>query len=119
MCVTMGIKRLLLILLCAFFGIFSVHAQDLSGVKAQLNTMFSGLDTTKIATHRLWDRAVNLVNGEDYNGSALTDSNYVDLPRLYDMILSINSASLRNDTIPAARAIQRIQESSTASNAVI
>ena len=109
----------ILIVVMLFLASFQVHAQDLSEVKSQLIAMFSGLDTTRIATHRLWDRAVNLVNGEDYNGSALTDSNYVDLPRLYDMIFSINSASLRNDTIPAARAIQRIQESSTASNAVI
>ena len=109
------------VLLCCVLSVVSstVYAQDLSGVKSQLNAMFSGLDTTKIATHRLWDRAANLVNGEDFNGSTLTDSNYVDLPRLYDMIYSINSASVGADTIPANRAIARIQNLSSGQSTVV
>ena len=81
--------------------------------------MFSGLDKTKVPTGFLWDTAVNLVDGEDFNGAALTDSNYVDLPRLYDMINSINSASVWADTIPALRAIKRIQEASFGSSTTI
>lgn len=98
---------------------YHAYSQDLSGVKSQLNSMFSGLDKTRVPTGFLWDTAVNLVEGEDYNGSSLTDSNYVDLPCLYDMINSINSASVWADTIPANRAITRLQNSSSGQNAVI
>lgn len=112
-------KRLISLLFLTFFWLFPVSAQDLSGVKSQLNAMFSGLDKTKVPTGFLWDTAANLVEGEDYNGSALTDSNYVDLPRLYDMIYSINSASVGADTIPANRAIARIQNSSSGQSAII
>ena len=96
-----------------------IHAQDLSGVKAQLNAMFSGIVKDSVSTGFLWDTAVNLVEREHYNGSALTDSNYVDFPRLYDMIISLNSASVGADTIPANRAIARIKELSTAQTAII
>ena len=115
----MRVKRIILFLVCAFLCLLHSYAQDISGVKAQLDAMFSGMEKDSVSTGFLWDTAVNLVEGEDFNGSALTDSNYVDLPRLYDMIISLNSASVGADTIPANRAIARIQEFSSSQNAIV
>ena len=83
--------------------------------------MFAGLtkDRQTIPTGYLWDIAVNLIEGEDYNGIDYPDTNYVDLPRLYDMIISINSASVWADTIPASHVIARIQDSSSYYNATV
>lgn len=108
-------KRKLFIILSIvlFFRTITTEAQDLSYVKAQLNTMFSGLDKTKVPTGYLWDTAANIVEVEDYSGAVLTDSNYVDLPRLHDLIESINSSSVWADTLDADAAINRIKQLSS------
>ena len=72
-----------------------------------------------MSTGFLWDTAVDLVYRQDYNGIELTDSNFVDIPRLYDMIKSINSASVRGDTISVNNSIGRIQRNSTINNAIV
>ena len=72
-------SRLILPLLSfLYFGVpaFS-QSSSLSGVKAQLDLMFAGLDKTKVPTGFLWDTAVNRVEREDYNGAALTNSYFV------------------------------------------
>lgn len=112
-------KRLLISVSITFVFLMPLYSQNLSAVKTQLDAMFAGLDKTKVPTGFLWDTATNLVEADDHNGTALTDSNYVDLPRLHDMITSINSASVGADTIPASSAIRRIQQPSSRSNAVV
>lgn len=90
-----------------------------STAQNELVAMFSGLDKTKVPTGKLWDQAVNLVDGYDYNGSALTDSNYVDIRVMYDMIQSINSATVGSDTISAYAALSRIHRASTSNNLAV
>lgn len=85
---------------------------SLSNVKAQLDTMFANLDKTKVPAGFLWDTAVNLVEREEYNGTALTDSNCVSLNLMGDMLNSINSASVGADTIGVQAAIARLQRNS-------
>ena len=81
--------------------------------------MFSGLDKTKVPTGYLWDVSVNLINGEDFNGAELTDSNYVDMSRLHDMLVSLNSAAVSVDTIDVCSVIDNIQTYSSRSNVQI
>lgn len=109
-------RLVLLVSLGLLSGIMFSYAQDMSGVKAQLDAMFSGLDKTKVPTGLLWDVSVNLVEPEDHNGLFLTDSNYVSIARLQDMISSINSASVWADTINTEAAIRRIQRSSNSNS---
>ncbi len=110
-----------LVLLCVFFSIVPVFAQSssLSNIKSQLDAMFSGLDKTKISTGYLWDNGVNLIEAEYYNGRALTDSNYVTLPLLGDILQSINSASVGADTICVQAALSRIQRLSSSNNMMV
>lgn len=88
---------------------------SLSMVKAQLDTMFASLDKTKVPTGFLWDTAVNMVERENYNGTALTDSNYVSADVMCDLLYSINSASVGADTIGIQAAITRLQRNSSSS----
>ena len=111
------IKKLLGFVLCVVLLPTFVAAQDFTSVKTQLNAMFSGLEKSRVPTGFLWDTAVNLIEAEDYNGLSLTDSNYVDMSRLYDMIRSINSASVWADTLDVGAAISGIQNNSSENNA--
>ena len=95
------------------------QTSSLSGVKSQLNTMFSGLDKTKVPTGYLWDTAVNLIEGANYDGTALTDSNFVSLPVMGDMLTSINSASVGADTICVQAALSRIERNSSLNNCMV
>ena len=112
-------KSFVLILLLFIWHSLFGQTSSLSGVKSQLNTMFSGLDKTKVPTGYLWDTAVNVVEAEDYNGSALTDSNYVSLPVMGDLLYSINSASVGADTICVQAALSRIERNTSLHNAMV
>jgi hypothetical protein len=96
---------------------FSIPCQaqeySLIAIKAQLDTMFSGLDKSRVPTGRLWDSAVNLVEREDYNGTVLTDSNYVSLSKLPDLIYTINSASVGADTLSIQSSIVALKTNSS------
>lgn len=106
-------KRLVsLLFLLAIGSPLQSQSYSLSGIKSQLDLLFSDLDKTKIPTGFLWDTAVNLVEKEDYNGTALTDSNYVSVSVMGDMLYTINSASVGADTIGVQAALSRIQRNS-------
>lgn len=106
-------KKLSVLIISIVCFVFTGNTQELSSVKAQLDAMFSGLDKSRVPTGFLWDVSVNLVDPEEYDGSELTDSNYVDYPKLKDMISSLNSASVWTDTLNAVTILNNIQENST------
>ena len=93
----------------------------LNNAKGALNTMFAGLDkgADKIPTGFLWDISANIVEADDYNGSPLKDSVFVDLPLLGDLLQSINSASVSADTIAVQAALSRIKRHSSYSNQAV
>ena len=105
------------ILLCCYTAF--AQQTTLDSIKSQLDAMFAGLDKTKVPTGFLWDAAVNLIEGEYYNGSALTDSNFVSLPIMGDMLQSINSASVGADTICVQAALSRIERNSSSQNVML
>lgn len=115
-------KRLSLILLINCLSLVSYAQGDvLNNAKGALNTMFAGLDkgADKIPTGFLWDIAANIVEADDYNGSPLKDSVFVDLPLLGDLLQSINSASVSADTIAVQAALSRIKRHSSYSNQAV
>ena len=115
------IKKTYLLFAVLVFDCFIVAAQttSLSGVKSQLDIMFSGLDKTKVPTGYLWDTAVNLIEAECFNGSILTDSNYVSLHVMGDMLSSINSASVGADTICVQSALSMIERNTSLYNVMV
>lgn len=119
-------KKKALLYKCSLFVMLLFHGMtvfsqqhSLDEVKAQLDTMFSGLDKTKVPTGFLWDNAVNLVERESYNGSSLTDSNYVSFSIMRDLLKSINSASVGADTICVHAALSRIQRNSSSQSPMV
>lgn len=88
---------------------------SLSTVKAQLDLMFAGLDKTKVPTGFLWDTAASLVEREEFDGTSLSDSNYVSMSVMEDLLYSINSASVGADTIGVQAALARLQRKSSSS----
>lgn len=115
------IFRKTILFLTLFAGPIPVLSQEnmLAGMKAQLDTMFANLDKSKVPTGFLWDTAANLIERDGYNGSSLTDSNYVSLSVMCDMLYSINSACVTTDTLFAHAAIKRLKRNSSSTNQMI
>lgn len=97
-------KRLLYILsfLLALHHCNIISAQtsleENSIIRGALDEMFEDLDKTKIPTRLLLDYAVDLVDLSYYDGTMLTDSNYVNLQTFEDILRSIRSASVNKST---------------------
>lgn len=68
-------------------------------VRNSLNEMFEGLDKSKIPSGYLLDYAVNTVEFNRYDGRELTDSNYVDLSIFEEILESLKSASVCNNSL--------------------
>lgn len=70
-------------------------------VRASLDKMFMNLDKSKVPTGLLLDYAIDIVDFDKYDGRELTDSNYVSLSILENILRSVNSASVTS-TLPVA-----------------
>lgn len=70
-------------------------------VRDALDSMFENLDKTKVPTGLLLDYAVDMVDLSYYDGTELTDENYVDNILLDDILRSIKSAAVQ--TLPPTR----------------
>lgn len=66
------------------------------GLRQHMNDMFSEIEKNRISTGYLMDYAIDLIDFEDYDGTHLTDTNYVDA-EIFELILrGLNSASVRS-----------------------
>ena len=70
----------------------SIEENDI--VRSALDEMFEDLDKSRVPTGYLLDYAVDLVELPDYDGTELTDSNYVNRALLADILRSVRSASV-------------------------
>lgn len=80
----------------------SVFAQDITintNVTGALQSIFQNLDKSNVTTGYLSDQAFDLVGFHLFNGSELTDSNYVDINTFRDLFLSLNTARV-SSTVP-------------------
>ena len=110
------------IILITFCLAFSVsHAQtiiDNEIVRNSLDNMFDDLDKSKVPTGYLLDYAMDLVEFDRYNGMELTDSNFVTIPILQEILLSIKSASVGPSPYNDVNQIIHDFEHSTANNTI-
>lgn len=75
------------------------YSQDITqnqNVENTLESIFSELQVDSVKTGYLLDRAFEVSNVRSFNGTALTDSNYVDVNTFRNIILTMNSASVNN-----------------------
>lgn len=89
--------RITISLIIALFVSKFLYAQDITQstiVCNELQTMFANLDmdSSRVPTGYLLDRAFEVTNVRNYNGAALLDSNYVDVNVLRNILLTINSS---------------------------
>lgn len=79
--------------------------EENSIVRSALDGMFEELDKSRVPTGYLLDYAVDLVELSDYDGTELTDSNYVNRTLLADILRSIRSASVADSASAAIPAV--------------
>ena len=73
---------------------FAQNFEDNEVVRAFLDEAFDGLDKSEVPTGYLQDYAFELVDFNAFDGTAITDSNYVDCLTLEMMLRSIRSAAV-------------------------
>lgn len=76
---------------------FAVHAQSIDEnikIRSGINSMFEGVSKSKVPTRLLLDYAIDLVELSNYDGTSLTDSNYISLVDYENILRSIRSASV-------------------------
>lgn len=73
--------------------------------RQQLSTVFASLDTANISTGFLRDKAVEIVNLSNYDGTFLCDSNYVDIATYRSLLESLNSSAVSQSHIPQADSV--------------
>ncbi len=90
-------KRLILFFVLCFSGTAVISAQNIeenAAVREVLDKMLEHLDKTKVPTGLLLDYAFDLVDFDRYDGSALTDSNYVERTTFECLLRSIRSSAV-------------------------
>lgn len=71
---------------------------DNLAVRSSIDDMFSELDKSRVPTGLLLDYAIDIIEFDKYDGRELTDSNYVSISVLGDILNCINSASVTGKT---------------------
>ncbi len=74
-----------------------VNAQSIDEnitIRSSINSMFEGVNKSKVPTRLLLDYAIDLVELSNYDGTSLTDSNYILLVDYENILRSIRSASI-------------------------
>ena len=97
----------------------AAQTTSLPSIQSQLDAMFAGLDKTKVPTGFLWDKAANIVEPDGYDGSALSDSNLVNLQVFHDIIYSLNAASVGADTLDRTSILSTLESSSTSNSVAV
>ncbi len=111
------IKGALTFVLSIVFGVSFVNAQNIDEnitIRSSLNSMFEGVNKSKVPTQLLLDYAIDLVELSNYDGLTLTDSNYISLVDYENILRSIRSASV--SISKPFRKVDDIMESFTTTN---
>ena len=95
--------RFKLLAIIAFVSLSSLmtYAQDItqnSNVCDELETMFGGLSlgTTRVLTGYLLDKAFEVADIRDFDGTILSNNNYVDVNTFRNILLTINSSRVNS-----------------------
>lgn len=83
----------IVLLLIALVISINLYSQNVAPIREQLNYIFQPLEKNRVPTGFLLDYAIDLVDLTQYDGSILTDSNYVSLTTYEDILHSLHSAS--------------------------
>lgn len=93
--------KLYTLILAVIFSITNTYAQTLddnySEVRSYLNSMFQPLNKNRVPTGLLLDYGIDLVDLEDYDGTILADSTYVNVDIYRDILKTIISSDVKTN----------------------
>lgn len=93
--------KLYTLILAVIFSITNTYAQTLddnySEVRSYLNSMFQQLNKNRVPTGLLLDYGIDLVDLEDYDGTILADSTYVNVDIYRDILKTIISTDVKTN----------------------
>ncbi len=93
--------KLYTLILAIIFSITNTYAQTLydnySEVRSYLNSMFQQLNKNRVPTGLLLDYGIDLVDLEDYDGTILADSTYVNVDIYRDILKTIISSDVKTN----------------------
>lgn len=93
--------KLYTLILAVIFSITNTYAQTLddnySEVRSYLNSMFQQLNKNRVPTGLLLDYGIDLVDLEDYDGTILADSTYVNVDIYRDILKTIISSDVKTN----------------------
>lgn len=92
----------------------NTYSQSSYRIRERLDHMFQPLEKDRILTGFLLDYAIDLVDLTEYDGTILTDSNYVSLSTYEDILHSLHSACVQT-TNPIGE-VSSIMETLTSSS---
>jgi hypothetical protein len=78
-------KKIYGLLIILFVNVLSVYSQQVTEYNSTINSVFQYVDKSRISTGLLYDCGLQIVDPVHYNGTLLTDSNYVDID-IYKML---------------------------------
>lgn len=96
-----SLKHFFVAVLLSVFSVIAT-AQSLEenpAVRSALDQMFEHLDKSKVPTGILLDYGIDLLEFENFNGSSLIDSNYVDVATMESMLRSVKSSCVSQSVI--------------------
>lgn len=68
-------------------------------IRQNIDEMFSELEKSRVSTGFLLDYAIDLVEFSDFDGTQLTDSNYIDFETFELILRGLNSSSVSSNSI--------------------
>lgn len=93
--------KLYTLILAVIFSITNIHAQtfddNYSEVRSYLNSMFQQLNKNRVPTGLLLDYGIDLVDMEDYDGTMLADSTYVNVDIYRDILKTLISSDVKTN----------------------
>lgn len=89
----------IVVLFCVSIQINAQSIIQSEDLRTSLDSLFGDLDFSKVSTGLLWDYSLNLVDSDMYDGSELSDNNYVSPMVWENMLYTVKSASLNADPI--------------------
>lgn len=80
---------------------YSQGRGEYAQVREYLDHLFEHLDKSKVPTGYLMDNSVNLLDLDYYSGTEITDTNFINISALNDILASVHSSAVVNsNSIP-------------------
>jgi hypothetical protein len=90
-------KNKFIILLFGLLFVWNLWGQTLTDYDNQINSIFQNIDKSRVSTGLLYDYGVHLIDPIYYNGTLLSDSNYVDIDIWNSLYWTMYSTKVNNN----------------------